>query len=402
MHRQAKPVDRKLMREMNQNTLLNLIREHAPVSRAQLMELSGLSFGTVVGIISILLESQLVIETGVAESTGGRKASLLEIAPDGGYAIGISLLEEEIALTLLNLNSDIVYAESRPAHLRDNAAHAVDEITTSVESFIARCGIPRQKIIGLGCGVSGVVDVKRGQSIDSWILNWHNVELGRPLEQRLHMPVIVENAVDCLISYEKLFGKGVPYHDFMLISLGRGLGLSLVIRDEVYRGGMGKGAEFGHIPFKLEGRTCECGNKGCLEEYVADRGMLQTYQELRGDPAITYENHIAFIADLYDHARQGDAIAQRVFEQTGAYLGTGLATLINLFNPQCLIIYGGLERCRYTLMEPAVKAALRRHIFSRLGENLVIEVESDVTMVNWARGAGCIVLRKFFALPSKD
>src|SRR5438046_2222703 len=116
------PMDRRMMREMNQKMLLNLIREHAPVSRTQLKKLSGLSLGTIVGITTALIEQQLVIETGMAESTGGRKAGLLEIYPEGGYVLGIDVREHEIMGALLNFHGNIVYAASWPVELRNNGA----------------------------------------------------------------------------------------------------------------------------------------------------------------------------------------------------------------------------------------------------------------------------------------
>src|SRR5437870_2807713 len=125
MYQAMQPMDRKLMREMNQNMLLNIIRAHAPISRTQLKKMSGLSLGTIVGITAALIEQQLVVETGVAASTGGRKAELLEIYPEGGYVIGIDLREHEIIGAMLNLHGNVVYAESWSATLRNKASQAI-------------------------------------------------------------------------------------------------------------------------------------------------------------------------------------------------------------------------------------------------------------------------------------
>src|SRR5690242_10905009 len=146
MSRSASPVDRKLMRAMNQNTLLNLIRLHAPISRTQLMALSGLSSGTVVSITTQLLEQALIVEQGVAESTIGRKAGLLELHPEGRYVIGLSLIEEEtIAVVLLNLLGEIVVSESWTAPLRHQGAAAVQALADGVAGFLSRSGIASDK-----------------------------------------------------------------------------------------------------------------------------------------------------------------------------------------------------------------------------------------------------------------
>jgi predicted NBD/HSP70 family sugar kinase len=203
------------------------------------MKLSGLSQGTIVGITAALIEQQLVVETGLAESTGGRKAGLLEIYPEGGYVIGVDLREHEITGAVLNLHGNVVCEELWPAPLRNNAAHAIDMIATGVEAFLARSPVPREKLLGLGCGISGSVNPQTGINVDSWILNWHNVELSNPLSQRLNMPVFVDNAVNCFASYEKLYGNGQRYHNFLLITLGRGLGMASVIRGDPFREGKG-------------------------------------------------------------------------------------------------------------------------------------------------------------------
>ncbi|MBO0782412.1 MAG: ROK family protein [Ktedonobacteraceae bacterium] len=394
------PMDRRLMREINQNMLLNLIRAYAPISRTELKKLSGLSLGTIVGITAALIEQQLVREVGVAESTGGRKAGLLEIAPGGGYVIGIDLREQLIAGTVLNLHGIVVYEDTWPAPLRNNATQAIGLIAAGVEQFIERSRVAREKVIGLGCGISGPVNVQEGVSVDSWILDWHNVELGKPLAEALDMPVFVDNAVNCLASYEKLYGHGRRFHDFLLVTLGRGLGMAVVIRDDLFRGAQGLGAEFGHIPFEVDGRLCECGNRGCLEAYIADHGIVTTYHELCADPVVVKagEANIADINELYRRAKEGGRCAARAFELTGERLGTGLATLVNLFNPQCIILNGGEEHRIDLLLEP-MHAALEKRIFSQLGRDLSMIVEQETTPINWARGAGCLVLRDFFSSP---
>lgn len=406
MYRRKLPMDRQMMRRINQNLLLNLIRTHAPVSRSQLKHLSGLSLATIVGITAALIEEQLVVEIGVAESTGGRKAELLEIAPDGVFVVGIELREYEIIATLLNLHGKAVYATAWPAHLRNNAERAVDEVAVGVEAFIHHAPVSREKIIGLGCGVSGPVNTRTGICVDSWILNWHNVSLGRPLRERLKMPVFVDNAVNCLASYEKLYGDGQKYHDFLLVTLGRGLGLAVVLHDDIFRGAQGIGAEFGHIPFDVDGRLCECGNRGCLEAYVSDHGIVASYREqlaelVSTNSASIHENpNIFTIRHFFSHVLAGNVPALKTLERTGKYLGIGLATLVNLFNPECIIVHSD-EGYQVDLMLPSFKETMNQHIFSQLGRNLEVIIEEPTLKENWARGAGCLVLRDFFSSPAQ-
>jgi N-acetylglucosamine repressor len=396
----VQPMDRKMMREMNQNMLLNLIRRHAPISRTQLKKISGLSLATIVGITTVLIEQQLVVEVGVARSTGGRKAGLLEIYPEGGYVIGIDLREYQIVGVVLNLHGTIIYEETWPVALRDNAQQAIDIIAGGIEAFMLRSRVPRAKVIGLGCGVSGIVNARRGISIESWILNWHGVELGVPLRDHLGIPIFVDNAVNCLAWYEKLYGGGRTYRDFLLITLGRGLGLAAIMAGELFRGAQGQGAEFGHITFAVNGRRCECGNLGCLEAYVSDRGIFTTYHELCSS-ALEREvgeigPDVSAIDYLFARTQKGDAQAYEALLLTGTYLGIGLSTLVNLFNPTCVIITNSVGYQVNPLLR-SMRIAMEQHIFSRLGENLKLVIEDNCSLINWARGAGCLVLQDFFS-----
>ncbi|MBV9257741.1 MAG: ROK family protein [Ktedonobacteraceae bacterium] len=400
----AQPMDRRMMREMNQNMLLNLIRTHAPISRTQLKRMSGLSLATIIGITTVLIEQQLVVEVGVARSTGGRKAGLLEIYPEGGYVIGIDLREYQIVGTVLNLHGNIIYEEAWPMVLRNNAEQAVDIIAEGVKAFILRSQVPRNKILGLGCGISGIVDVRKGISIESWVLNWHGVELGEPLRKHLGIPIFVDNAVNCLACYEKLYGTGRSYADFLLITLGRGLGMAAVMKGDLFRGAQGQGAEFGHITFDVNGRLCECGNRGCLEAYVADSGVFTTYSELssssREIEVGAMSTEVSAIDYLFARAQQGDTHAHEALVLTGTHLGIGLSTLVNLFNPTCVIITNGIGYQVDPLLT-SMRVAMEQHIFSQLGENLKLIIEDNCSLINWARGAGCLVLQDFFSSPTE-
>lgn len=409
METKTLPADRKLMREINQNTLLNLIRVHAPISRPQLAELSGLSPATVMSLTNELVERQFVLESGVAESTGGRKAALLEIRPDGGFAIGLSVRSFEMSGVLVNLHGDIVFAERWEITLRHESARAVDLLAECVMNLLAHAGLSRKRVIGVGCALSGYIDANVGRCVDSWNLGWHHVEISQPLSTRLGLPVFIDNDVSCLTTYEKLFGWGSAYQHFLTVALGRGLGLGLVMNGEVYRGAIGGAGEFGHTVAVSGGRLCECGKRGCLEEYVSFRGIIASYQERLGSNAFTIATtstlpdqamqlEEAMVRELLERADHGDEAARFAFQRSGELLGIGLANLVNVLNPDCIVLTGEgtiVERHMFGPME----MVLRQHIFSELGVPLRILVEPIASYENWARGAGALVLRRFFASP---
>lgn len=407
MQAKRQPVDRKLMKDINQNTLLNLIRRHAPISRPQLTSLSGLSPATVMSLTNRLIEHGFVRERGMAESTGGRKAALLEIRPDAGFAVGLAVRGFETTGVLVNLHGDIVFAERMEITLRHEHTRAIELLAGCVTQVLMRAGISADQVIGVGCALSGYIDAQAGRCVDSWNLDWHHVEISQPLSRHLSLPIFIDNDVSCLTTYEKLFGRCNGCQNFLTVSLGRGIGLGLVINGEVHRGATGGAGELGHTVAVVGGRLCECGKRGCLEEYVSFRGIIASYQEYLSNasnmgkmkhalPAWDMQHEEELIFELLERADQGDEEAQLAFRHSGELLGLGLANLVNVLNPECILLTGeGTVVERYMLAP--LETTLRQNIFSELGSSLRMLVDPLMSYENWARGAGALVLHHFFA-----
>src|SRR6266487_2323825 len=405
MQQQMKSADRLLIRNINQSILLNLIRAHGPISRPQLATLSGLSQVTVIKITNNLIDRHMILEKDYAESTGGRRAGLLEIHPEGGFVVGLIPHESSLIGVILNLNSELVYFQQWNIPLRDQYVHAIDLLAQCVEDMFSQSSIPREKIIGVGIGMSGLIDAEGGCCIDSWMMNWQNVEISRPLEERLGIPVFLDNDVNCLAIYEKLFGQGQPYHHFLVVAVGRGVGLGIVINDDLFRGAFGGAGEFGHTAVTTEGRLCVCGNSGCLETYVSEAGIVKNYLEYVRSNTYSLEMGVQepTTHEVLELARNGDEAAKAAFHRAGILLGVSLANLVNIFNPECVILCGHDDDasilCGDWLLEP-MRQAFKQHLFSQMGRDLHFIVERQ-DFESWARGAGSLVLRHFFASPAR-
>jgi N-acetylglucosamine repressor len=405
MQQQIKSADRMLIRNINQSILLNLIRARAPISRPQLATLSGLSQVTVIKITNNLMERHLIQEKEYAESTGGRRAGLLEINPEGGFAVGLIPQQSSLIGVILNLNSDLVYSQQWNIPLRDHDVQAINFLGQCVEELFSQSGIPREKIIGVGIGISGLIDAERGCCIDSRLMNWQNVEISRPLEDLLDIPVFLDNDINCLTIYEKLFGQGQPYQHFLVVGIGSGVGLGIIINGDLYRGAFGGAGEFGHTTVTAEGRLCECGNHGCLETYISDSGIVKNYLEYVRTTTYSLEEGTqqptAF--EVIERARNGDEAAIAAFQRAGLLLGVSLANLVNIFNPECIVLSGPDTDASILagdlLLEPMYQA-LKQHLFSQIGRDLHMKVER-LGFESWARGAGNLVLRHFFASPAQ-
>jgi N-acetylglucosamine repressor len=403
MQQHLQPADRFLIRGINQSTLLNLIRTHAPISRPQLATLSGLSLVTVTKIVSNLLERHLVLERDYAESTGGRRAGLLEVNPEGGFVMGLIPQPDSLTAVIVNLSSELIYSRHWAVPLHENYPQALDLIAQCVEELLAASGIAAEKIIGAGFGMSGLIDAERGLCIDASLMGWKNVEISRPLEERLGIPIFVDNDVNCLAIYEKLFGQGQPYDHFLVVAIGRGVGLGIVTNGDLYRGAFGGAGEFGHTAIvSNDGRFCACGNRGCLETYVSFPGIIKNYQEyvqatLPGMPASTQE---MMLLDIVERARGGDQAAQAAMRRAGTLLGISLANLVNIFNPECIVLSSpDINILTDDLFVGAMHQEIKLHLFSQMGRDLRFFTVEQPGYESWARGAGSLVLRHFFVSP---
>lgn len=392
MGMETSATDHKVMRDINQNRLLNLIRVNGPVSRPELSAITGLSPATVLALTNDLISRQIVIEKGTANAPRGRRPVLLEIDPRGGYAVGLMIREHETVGVIVNLHGSVVSSLHWDLTLiNQDAQQTIELIAERVEELITRAGFARERIIGVGCAISGFIDSQNGICVDSWQLGWHNFELGRPLSARLQMPVLVSNNVSCISCYENLFGRGQPYQNFLTVAIGRGLGLGIIINGELYSGATGGAGEFGHTTVVVDGRECECGKRGCLEAYVAHRGLVATYAFLL--KARGYQQEEPALEQLL-HSAPDDPVACQAFQQAGHMFGIGLANVVNLFNPECIILTGEGIEFGDRFFDPALQA-LHEHTFSRLGRSLEVLREPWAGYESWARGAGALVLSRF-------
>lgn len=404
MQQHVQPADRVLIRGINQSTLLNLIRTEAPISRPQLASLSGLSLVTVIKITTSLLERNLILERDFAESTGGRRAGLLEINPAGGFVVGLIPQPASLTAVILNLSGELVSTRQWDLPLHGDYAQAMELIVQCWEELFQESQIARDNILGVGFGMSGLIDAERGFCIDAALLGWKNVEIGRPLEERIGIPVFVDNDVNCLAVYEKLFGQGQPYDHFLVVAVGRGVGLGIVTNGDLYRGAFGGAGEFGHTVVTSDGRFCECGNRGCLETYVSFPGIIRNYREY----AQTTEKDSSAgsaeqtLLEIVKRVRGGDQAAKAAMQRAGILLGMSLANLINIFNPECLILSSpDLNILTDDVLVGAMHQEIKQHLYSQMGKDLRFFTVEQLGYETWARGAGCLVLRHFFVSPAR-
>lgn len=374
---------RGLIREINESIVLAQIRTHPLSSRTTIAGRTGLSLPTVSDITGRLLRLGIVEERQTGESRGGRRPVLLALRPDAGFAVGIKATEQALVAVLTDLEATVVERVDVPLAGVD-IAEFVSATTHAVDRLRPVAG-PRP-IHGVGVGLAGVVDRDKGIVRHATYTNWQDVELARILEDHLDLHVIVDNDVNALVSCEQWFGAGRGAAHFVVVSIGRGVGLGLVLGGQLYRGHLGGAGEFGHMKVAA-GPTCACGGAGCLEAVASDTAILAEVRRLRG--------RATGMATAIRLAEGGDRRIRNVFARAGRTLGTAVGNLVNLLNPELVILAGEGTAARHLLM-PAFDRALRAAVFSGLEQELRVVVD-DWDDEAWARGAASLLLAELFS-----
>jgi predicted NBD/HSP70 family sugar kinase len=366
---------KELIREINSSLVLGELRGGL-VSRTELAKRTGLSLPTVSEIVSELIASGVVEERETASSGGGRRPVLLGLKPDAGYVIGIKLTETRVIAVLTDLNAGIVERATATV-TRGDIGTVVRTVAAVVKKLKAKAG----PVYGVGVGLAGVIDRAGGVVRHGTYSDWHDVDLAGLLEKRLGLPVVVDNDVNTLVANEQWFGAGRGVSDVAVVSIGRGVGLGMVLDGRLYRGAGGGAGEFGHTKIVADGPLCACGGRGCLETLI-------------GEPAILAGTNTSSIEQAMDLARGGDQPARDVFDQVGRILGTAVGNLVNLLNPKLIVLAGEGTRAGELIL-PGFDDALRRAVFDGLQQDLEVVVD-DWDDEAWAQGAAGLFLAELF------
>jgi len=385
----ARSGNRELMRDLNRHLVLNLIKNRGPISRTEVAGQSGLSQATVTNITRDLLADGLIQEAASGPSTGGRRPVLLEIDPAGGYALGMKLTPQAIILALTDLYGEVVRCHGAPAADPRDVPGYLDRLESAIVDFLREAAVATEKLIGIGIGLPGFIDHESGVCRHSPLFGWHDVPLQRLLEDRLSSSVVLDNDVNTLTLYESLFGNGRGIGDFLVVTLGRGVGMGAYVNGRMLRGGRGGAGEFGHIPVWPDGPLCNCGRRGCLEALVSDPALVTQARRLGLD--------VQTPEDLLTLAQAGDAMAAGVYRQAALWLGRGLATLVDIFNPTYLMLSGEGVRASQFWLEP-MQRALQAQVFDSFADDMQLIVE-PLEDYSWARGAASLVLSELFSSP---
>lgn len=380
---------RELIRAINRSNVLNSIKTHGSISRIEIARISGLSAATVSGITAELIESGLVFEKEAGDSLGGRRPIPLALNPKGGYVIGFKLAEDHITGAVTDLNAKVI--ANRTSQLSGRSIESViNALKKGAKALLEDGGIHKDQLLGVGLGLAGIIDAQNGILRHSPYFGWRNVPLREMLQMQLGVSATVDNDVNTLTLTEQWFGLGQGIENFLTVTIGRGVGLGMVINGQLYRGVHGGAGEFGHTVVDPDGPLCDCGKRGCLEALIADPGLIREAKQ-------KLKVHELTMDELLSRGRKGDQKAVAVFSSAGETLARGTANLINVLNPELIIISGEGVRAGSLLFAP-MRAALSRYVMPGLAEDTQIQIDTWDDNA-WARGAAGLVLGELFKSP---
>lgn len=381
--------NRDLIRSINRSIILNVIKNEGEISRAAIAHVTGLSAATVTAITGQLIAEDLIFEKTTGDSTGGRPPIILALNPRGGFVIGIKLMENHAVAALTDLNATVLLKET--LDFKDEQLNSVvDELVSLVNRLIKQGSIRKKQLLGVGVGLAGVVDTDKGIVRQSPFFGWKDTPLKDLLETRLKVPVYIDNDVNTLTLGEKWLDNGTTADDFIVVTVGRGIGMGIVINGQIYRGKSGGAGEFGHIVVDPNGPLCDCGKHGCLESYLSDRALLATARK-------EVSEDIQDFNDLLERANYGNSAAAMVLTRAGSLLGQEIANLVNILDPK-LILISGEGVLMGEIFFSALRSAFRQHVMPGLAEDTELKVipwGDDV----WARAAASVVIGELFNSP---
>jgi N-acetylglucosamine repressor len=388
--------NRDLIRAINRSTILNLIKMHSAIPRAEIARLTGLSPATVSAISAELIQENLVFEKETGDSSGGRRPIMLAINPHGGCVVGIKLMEDHALGALTDLEATPLGKQSYP--LTDTSPSTVAQaLSELVSELLNKSENPAPNLMGVGVGLAGIVDSVQGLVRQSPFFGWTDIPLREMIQERVKVPVYLDNDVNTLAFAEKWFGAGRGIDNFLVVTFGRGIGLGIVVNGQFLHGRRGSAGEFGHTVIQPGGELCACGKRGCLEMYASEPAMLRQADEAFQQGRLSIRPKTP--EEMIRLAQAGEPAAREIFAQAGGLLGQSIANLINIFNPERILINGEGVRAGDWLFDP-MQAAIDEHTMPSLRQDVSILVE-PLGDDAWARGAASLVLHELFESPIK-
>lgn len=369
------------------------VRSAGQISRIDLAKQLKVSPASITALVGELLDLGLLHECSdpTRSAARGRPPVALSVQPDAGYVVGIKLSRaQHTALLVDAAGQPLAQASLACLPRRRSMQQVLEETGQVLDALLKEAGLARADIACIGLGMPGMIDHATGQMVWSPLLTEADKPLRRLAEDAFGVPVAVDNDANLVTLAELWFGKGRAMADFAVVTIEQGVGMGLVINHRLYRGAGSLGMELGHTKVQMDGALCQCGQRGCLEAYIADYALVREASTAL-DPAnsdVTAPD--VMLQQLYEQAKAGNEAARVIFRRAGRFLALGLANVVNLFDPPLIILAG--ERMQYDyLYADDVLREMHELTLNRVNTPQQVETHAWGDLM-WAHGAAALAL----------
>lgn len=374
--------------------VFELVRAAGLIPRVQLAKDLGVSPASVTTMSAELIEAGLIEEVAAPRDNDagrGRPAVALGVRAQAYRVAGMKLSDREHTAVIVDFAGKLIADDSIP---RRPGPMSLAEILEAIESLLdrvcAKAGMDRAELSAIGIGLPGFVDCAEGMVFWSSILADRSVPIAAAATARLGPPVYVDNDANLVALAELWFGAGRSLSDFAVVTIEHGVGMGFVMNHRIYRGAQRVGMELGHMKVQLDGALCRCGQRGCLEAYVADYALAREATTALNWGHKESQPINVLLESLYDHAKAGNTTARSIFRRAGRYLAVGLSNVVNLFDPSLIILSG--ERMRYDYLYAAETLSEMDNLAINTGRpRPPIEIHAWGDLL-WAHGAAALAL----------
>jgi len=338
-----------LMKQLNIAAVLKVLRTGGRMSRAEIAEITGLTPASVTNITKFLMNAGYLNETGIGESSGGRPPVILELNPEVRYVIGVELGVGVIEVVISNLDAKIIAKKTMEIEDKEDKkvySEVLNKLISMIRGIIEESNIEKDKIMGIGMAVHGVVNTSTGVSEFAPYYNWRKVSIAQDLEEALGYPIYIDNDVRAMALGESWFGCAKGIDNFITINISNGIGAGIIIENKPYYGVDYSAGEIGHIVVDVDGPKCNCGNYGCLESIASNKSLIKKVIKLIKQGTETEilksrkDVEDITIEDICNAADHGDEVAIALLKEAGRYIGLVISNLLNTLNPMLVVMVG--------------------------------------------------------------
>ncbi len=354
-----------------------------------------LSVPTGTRLINELIEEKIIVESGKKETENGRRPFLYRVDKSYAYTIGVTILLRGLSVSVYNLAMEEEYAVEFEGFILENTQKCLDEVLAFISQSINQSGISKNKILGMGIGITGRISSRTGISYSYF--NFLENSLAAYFEKYFHFPVYLDNDSHLIGLAEQVFGKAKNVKNAFVVNLSQGMGLTMIANGEIVTGEDGFAGEFGHMQIAESNKLCLCGKRGCLGTEVSGYALEENFKEQieAGETSLLVlnrQNHKVSFKEILKAASEGDALSISLTHSVGFKLGQALGNIINLLNPGIIIIGGKFAPAKKILLD-SIKSGMMHTSLLLLLQSCKLTF-SSVGPDAAIKGAGALALRK--------